>query len=320
MSIVDSKFDDVAPAALAERLRQHKDASGESWKSLAAKIGLGDSTLSAFAAGKYLGDNQAIATELSKWFRTEETQELFGNSFLAPPFQMTTTAKNIHAVLTFAKLSNMAIITGEPGMGKTSALKRFAEQNANVWRVTASPSRSGYNAFFAALLQAMNAPHSGPAGFYLSERVRRLMNQRNAPLIVIDEAQFVGENVIEEVRAIHDDTGCGVVFCGNRQVPGRIDGNHTAQYAQRSSRIGKRLDLTVPTGQDVSIILGAWDVIDQIEIDFLTRIAMLPGAGAIRQMSKVLEQATLMANAMREKRSILHLKDAADDLNAGMVA
>jgi DNA transposition AAA+ family ATPase len=316
----DGKLDREELKSIQSRLVEYKETSGQSWKVIAGNMGLGESTLSAFAGGTYKGDNQSVALEVSKWFRTEEAQELFGNTDVRPGFQMTATAKYIFAMATYAKLGNIATLIGDPGVGKTFGLRAFAQTNSNVFSVTSSPTRSTYHSFLPALLVEMGVNASSHRASVLSDRVRRVLKFRSAPLVIIDEAQFLSEKLLEELRSIHDETGCGLLFCGNREVSVRIDGNRAAQFAQRSSRVGKRGDLTGPMKGDVETMLEAWGIQNDAEARFLRGIALLPGGGALRQMSKVLEQATLMARAGNEARSILHLKDAADDLNAGLAA
>lgn len=320
MIATDGKFDAKEIQGLQGRLREYKDTTGQSWKLIAGNIGMGESTVSAFAAGTYKGDNQAVAAELSKWFRTEEAQELFGNTQVKPPFLMIPTAKYIFSMATYASLGSVATLVGDPGLGKTDALKEYGRTNSNVYRITASPTRSTYHAFFPALLNEMGVNASSSRASVLSDRIRRVLKFRSRPLLIVDEAQFLSEKLLEELRAIHDDTQCGLFFAGNREVTTRIDGSRQAQYAQRSSRVGKRGDLSRPMPGDVSMLLTAWGVVDEREARFLEAIAMVPGGGALRQMTKVLEQATLVANANREPRTFLHIKDAADDLNAGLAA
>ncbi len=314
------KFTQGALEALRVRIKEQKEAGNHTWKVLAGMMGVGESTLEAFSRGTYRGDNQALAEEIAKWFRTEEEQELFGHHLLVPGFVPTTTAKYVQGILTFAKLGNMATIMGEPGVGKTMAIADFSRHHSHVFVVTASPLFATPNAFMGKVLEAMNMSLGGRSGWHLSDRIRKVLRARKDPLLCIDEAQHLGEKMLEELRSIHDDTGCGIVFIGNREVTRTVDGTRTANFAQRASRIGKRADLTGPMGHDVKLLLEAWDVVDAREAQFLTDIAMRPGGGALRQMSKVLEQATIVANAEKVKRSLAHLKDAADDLTAGIAA
>ncbi|EGF92452.1 DNA transposition protein [Asticcacaulis biprosthecium C19] len=315
------KFTHDMLEALRAKLQTYKRDNNETWKVIAGKIGTAESTLSAFVAGKYAGDNQKLAEEVAKWFVTAETQrELFENQMWKPSFQPTATAKSCQGLYAYAKLGYMVVIMGHPGLGKTESIVDFQRKNSNVYVLTGAPELSTTNSFLLMLLEAMHLSVPGRTGFALSQKIRRVLKERDTPLIIIDEAQHLGERVLEVIRSIHDETKCGVAFVGNMEVTKSIDGDKTARFAQRSSRIAKREIFRSPVGYDIKMMLEAWEVTDSIEIAFLTSIAMRPGGGALRQMSRVLELATWMARGEKAKRDLRYIKEAADDLQRGAAA
>jgi DNA transposition AAA+ family ATPase len=142
-------------------------------------------------------------------------------------------------------------------------------------------------------------------------------------VLVIDEAQWCSEGALEELRAIHDETGCGLVLAGNREVLTRLEGKQrAAAYAQLFSRISFRHVIERPEPEDVNTLLDAWNVTNPKERDYLARIASRPGGGGLRQMSKVLELASITAlgEGDLEGRCLTHVEDAAAQLNTRLAA
>jgi hypothetical protein len=74
---------------------------------------------------------------------------------------------------------------------------------------------------------------------FVTLEARRLFGE--GWLMVLDEAQHADMDAIEELRAIHDENGCGLVLMGNGEVLTRIQGNsRQASHAQLYSRAGVR--------------------------------------------------------------------------------
>lgn len=119
-------------------LIDNKDISGAA---LSRETGLSSSAFSQFMNGKYKGDNDAVATSISIWLDSRSsTQSVLPE---IPDYVMTPTAEKITAALTYAQLTHtIALIYGHPGVGKTEALKQYARTGNNVWRLTASKSRT----------------------------------------------------------------------------------------------------------------------------------------------------------------------------------
>ena len=306
--------------ALRRRVLDYKQLTNESWGAIAAVTGIGESTIQAFANAKYNGDNQAKAAEVEKWFKSNETMKLFSDIPLVPGYQPTPTALRVRANLLWARGGKIVTIEGDPGVGKTIPLENFVWEFPNTWMITASPSRSGYTSLLQSVLKQFNVPPSNRSTFQLSELVRRQFSSRENGLLLIDEAQHVAEKALEELRSIHDETKVGIAFVGNREVTRNIEGPRTANFAQRFSRISMRMIIDAPDKRDVNALLEIWRVTDSREQAFLTSIAMRPGGGALRSLTKCLELASVLADGAKEARTLVHLKDAWAQLSAGGVA
>ena len=305
---------------LRQKLKDYKSGNGRSWSQIAGAIGMGESTLTAFANGTYNGKVQDKALEIDQWFRSAETLEMFVNVENVPGYLPLPTAESIRDIMTWAKRGNMTSVVSAPGIGKSMAETKFMNDFSSVWNVTASPASRGLNAFLIDILREMGTAIGNRNAHDLSYSVRRHASAKDKPLLIIDEAQHMGELAIEEVRAIHDKTGLGVAFFGNHEMTRTIDGTRTAQFAQRSSRISMREEYLLPQEGDVRMLLEWWNITNEAEYAFLRAVAMRPGGGALRQMTKVLDLATFVARGRRKARDITHIKLASDRLDTGVGA
>ncbi len=131
-------------------------------------------------------------------------------------------------------------------------------------------------------------------------------------LFLIDEAQHLSERALEEIRAIHDDTGVGVALVGNREVLTRIEGaGRTAAFAQLYSRVSIRHVFGQPETEDVA---------STSERAMLRKVALKPGGGGLRSLTKTLELATLLAQQAGEDRVLDHLEGAWAQLSSRPLA
>lgn len=311
-------------AALRQKVKDYQTSTKKTWDQIAGAIGIGKSTLTALVNDTYNGNIQGQWAEIDVWFRSSEALELFVGVENIPGYLPLPTSLAIRDNLTWAKRGNMTTCITAPGIGKTMEVKRFQNDFSNVYVLTASPSNRSLNALLVDMLRAMGSAIGNRNAHDLSYSARRQCLAREKPLLIIDEAQHMGELALEEVRAIHDQTRVGVAFFGNPNLTNTIDGTRTAQFAQRSSRITMRDNFLTPQEGDITILLGAWgidrevDGRDNPDFAFMRAIGMRPGGGALRQMTAVLDLATFLARGRKQPRNITHIKLASDQLDAGV--
>ncbi|NOR63279.1 MAG: AAA family ATPase [Rhodobacteraceae bacterium] len=314
MSITETKgqFNAAEHEAEAEALRQRIRAimKGESTTqtALQKESEIPHGTFTNWFAGTYPGRVDNVNAKVLKWLDAREANKALALTIpSAPDFVDTPTSQRIAQVLQTAQvMPDMALIVGGAGVGKTMTLQRYKAENPYVTIITARPSSARANPLFSALGRALGVKDTSPA--MLFDAVADMVKNHHH-LIVIDEAQHLKMDALEELRGLHDQHGVGIVLMGNQDVHSRLtSGKFEADFAQLFSRIGLRLVLDKVGVADVRAILKAWKV-DEADLTKTCRhIAGQPGA--LRVLSKTLRMAHMIAGAEGKPLCAKHIDDA----------
>lgn len=284
---------------------------------MAREAGLSGSALSQWLHGKYQGDVPALEGRLVAWLADTQASALEPCE-VAPVWVQTPTATAIEGALNYARARpSIAVVYGGAGVGKTTTIERYARESAGVWVWEASKSQRS-------MLEALRAIEEIMSGYRCEEKrsstISRMIAQRllwapKPALLVVDEAQHLELDAVEELRSIHDSTGVGLVLSGNESVYTQLTGRtRRADFAQLFSRVGKRLRLDKPAPGDVAAILQAWRIEGTKERELCQQIASLPGG--LRGLVNVLVDAATAAQAMGRTVDLIALRAAWSDQGA----
>jgi len=281
------------PEALRRRVQSQLD-SGMSQTELARLAGTSASTVGRWLAGKYSGDNSKVEHQIASALEAIAEREAQAKALpAAPDYVNTPTTARILDVLGYAHIaSDVVVIYGGAGLGKTEAIRHYQASNANVWVVTATPADSGVVSTLEGITAALGIPAPQSAA-----RIHRAICKRMTGtfgLLVVDEAQNLDTKALDQVRAIHDATGCGLALVGNEATYSQLTGGNRAPYLDRLySRVGQRLRLGKATNADTDAIIEAWGISVKSCIDALRKIAATPGG--LRSLTKTLRLASMYA-------------------------
>lgn len=306
---------DCNTGAIADRIRSAMQMRGLTQATVARETGINQGALSAFLSGTYKGDRAAIAEKLLQWQDQRERRDRIPVGLVeAVPFVKTLTAERIMATLDYAQLAgDMVVIQSEPGAGKTATLRHFARNRPNAWLATMSADTKAPVAMLEevgyAVANLINVSNSGGAS--PMRRVVENLVRDSGDILLVDEAQHLKPEALETLRAIHDATGIGMALCGNSKLLERIDG-----FPQLSSRIGRKLRIGRPTGEDVAALAETLGVVVDQQREFLEKVAR--NAGGLRSVVKTIRLAHLAADGAGEPLALTHLAKAWSNLTGGV--
>lgn len=269
-------------------------------KDIARACGVAYGTFSSWMGGTYQGRTHHVAAEARRGLDAHRTKaRTRAMAPAAPGFVPTATAEMFLGGLEHAQhMAELVVITGGPGVGKTTAAREYRVRNPNVWLMTAEPVHATPRALLDDLADAVGIDARGMSGQRLSRAIT-IKLRGTGGLLIIDEAQHLTSQTLDQLRSLHDLAGLGIALLGNETVYARLEGGtRAAHYAQLFSRVGMRLTRVRPVQADVAALLDAWGVAGAAERALLKQIAAKPGA--LRGLTKVLRIAHMLAGAKGE--------------------
>lgn len=170
-------------------------------------------------------------------------------------FVPTDTAQKILEVCSMAHTMNdINLVIGEAGLGKTMAIKHYAQTVENVVLIETEPTFSP-KVLLIELCNKLGVPPSKSNHDNIANIIEKLNGSDR--LIIIDEAELLSYKCLEVIRRIHDKSGVGVVLAGMPRLRTNLRGKR-GEYKQLYSRIGFVCDLAdrLPDDDIGELVLG----------------------------------------------------------------
>ncbi|RFU89377.1 MULTISPECIES: AAA family ATPase [Citrobacter] len=292
-------------------LRTLVDGKRFTFAQVARETGLSSGTVSSFMNEKYNGDNERVETVLTRWIEKQQA----GAEIPEPPrFIETPTVKQIWTAFRYAHLTEcIGVVCGNPGVGKSEAAREYRRGNDNVWLITVTPACSSVLECLTELAYELGMNDSPRRKGPLARALRRRLDGTQG-LIIIDEADHLGAETLEELRLLQEATRVGLVLMGNHRVYSNMTGgNRTVEFARLFSRIAKRVAINKTKKADVAAIADAWSITGEKERELLQQIAQKPGA--LRILSHSLRLAAMTAHGAGETVNEKYILRAFRDLD-----
>ncbi|MGH8040309.1 MAG: AAA family ATPase [Stenotrophomonas sp.] len=299
---------------LRERIRAvAEDDKSYSQARIAREADLSTATVSQFLGGSYNGNLQNVGRKLTNWLKAFDERNSTGKLPEGPEWVKTQTGERIIAGLRYAQMaSDIVVICGGAGVGKTKAIDRYRQQTPNVWHVELTPATGSVLTCLQEIALSMGLRDLTNSSAYLQRAIFAKVRGTNG-LLVLDEAQHLSVPALDQVRAINDQAGIGLVLCGNERVYQQMSGGNRAAYLDRLySRIGKKIVLRKASVADADAIITAWGIEDTPCKEQIRSIAAMPGA--LRVLNKVLRLAAIYAKANNRRICCDSIKYAAQEL------
>ncbi len=302
-------------------LAEHKAVNNFSWTTLSQKIGIPYGTLSQFPTGAYKGKLLPIAEAVYRYRQLLAAQAEIAIEMPEPPaFFATPTTRQITTMLTIAQRGRMVVIAGGPGTSKSKTCHHYQASVSNVWIATMKPSTGAIATMQYKVMEALGVEEEKRKGtpISLTTRIEALIRNTGG-LLILDEAQHIGEKGLEEIRSWHDSTGIGIALVGNEDVLTRLTlGNRKDAFARLASRIAQRMIFRGPRDTDALALADAWDIEAEDQRGFIVATARQPGG--LRTCTMMLETAWMLAASENAPPGLTHMQDAWTHLSTRQLA
>ena len=282
-----------------------------SWQRLGKQIGVNDKTLSLFGINRYTGRNDRVAVSIRSYREAQDRRAEYQTGRLQEPdYVDLPTAKRINSLLEIAQSGQITLACTGPGTCKTFIAIRYLKANRNIANmVTMEPSKKKLTPMVTAVLKSLGGTERKSTS-WMSEQIVEILKGRKG-LLIVDEANNLDFECLEQLRAWHDATGVGICLLGNEDLIKTIrSGNHRQALGRLNSRIDQCHVQDSPLIEDVTSYLAAWGIEDDGMRRMLLQVGLRPGSGGLREIKKIVQAAALLASGDGEALSGRYLREA----------
>ena len=280
---------------LRAEVRAEMGACGLSRVRVAREIGQGvsASTLTRWLNGDYPGDVAAVEARCARWLETrrERARTSLGDAGFDRHAD-TEAGDEITGALAYAQATgDMVLVHGPSGRGKSWMTRRHCAARAGAFYLSVTGATVTLAGLLSRLADAVGAgPEHGSALAAETAVVARLADR--GALVVVDEAHHLSAKLLDELRCIRDNAGCGLALVGDDSVRMTL-----ARCPQVLGRIGMRVPLGALAVADVAAIaagpLGRAPAANELKV----LAATARGPGGLHALRRLLARAWMVARA-----------------------
>lgn len=280
-------------------------------KKAGAQIGVSSSIISQLRSETYNGDKEKQFEKIRAYF---ETKASAADTYTEVEYAPTTISEVVYKTLENVKIKGgFAFVTGDAGIGKTKALRKFTADNAlNSVMITVNPCTKSTKAVLKLLAMELGLPLAQSRDDLWMTIASKL---HDGMVIAVDEAQLLTYGSIETLRAFADffsERGqtLGVALVGNDGIREKIEGRSREQYRQVNNRAWQRQQLRTIDVQYADIeklipILAG----KEHELTFLHKIAQTAEGvrGAVRLFGNAYDMGSYDFDGLVKMAKMMHL-------------
>jgi len=238
--------------------------------------------VSAYKSKTYTGNIKLIEEKVAEFLQREERR----HSIVAVPTAETSATTQVCKAITMAQDEvDIAVIVGEAGTGKTTAVRQYVKKTHSALLVEVDPGFT-QRALIHAIARQVGVDPIGGTNVII-ERVINALRTRDAVLIV-DEADYLTDASLELVRrVIHDKSNTGVVLVGLPRLEYKIRSLKN-DHQQLASRVGIFLKVAKMSKSDGEKILsGVWKDLAKDVVEAFVKTANGSARTLVKLMGRV---------------------------------
>ena len=265
-------FDLVGNADEGKRISQSKAAQA---------LGYSSGVVSAYKSRTYNGNVKAFEEAVNAWLKREARRI----AKIDVPRAETATLDSIRKAVMMAQDDrDIAVIAGDSGTGKTTALRAYAAENHGAILIEVDSSFTK-NVLVTEIAGALGVETKGSITAVIA-RIVEALNGRDT-VVMIDEADYLSDGSLELVRrVINDKAETGVVLCGLPRLKYKLE-NLRNDHQQLTSRVGVLLEVKRLGKPDaVKIIEGVWRGLAKETVEAFVKTAN----GSVRTLVKLISR------------------------------
>lgn len=250
---------------------------------LSKMIGISSTALSQWRNNKYSqGNIEDLEAKIEEYLKLQESLEDAKRKTkeYSSGYTPISTSEDVYKMIQFCHFEKgMVIVHGDAGIGKTKAAEKYYKENPNsTIYIQATPSTGTLTSILKLLARALKLNEKQNKLDLVLDIRAKLEN--TSKVIIIDEAQHLKLQALEEIRNLSDPNflqsqdGTGIVLIGNSEVYDRMNGKQEPRFAQLFSRI--RMHKHYSTGNikkdDITLLFPNLE--DDKEIEFMHGISL----------------------------------------------
>jgi len=265
-------------------VKVHAIAMRNGWSKAetARQIGIPDGSFHGWYNGNDKGRLDTRNEKISAWLEVYGERAALAKTIpTSPPFINTAVAVEIIDMLRAAQvMPALVMATAGAGMGKTTAAKNVRDSDPHrVHLVTISPHTKTVHAMLQEIAEEIGVKQHNPGRLVRSigEKLRRT---GGGTLLIVDEAQNLVDDAVNQLRHFVDVYECGVGILGNTETYSRFSAGIAGgvKYGQLRRRFFKRMRRDTPSKEDLARFIEVCGISEQEQVRFLTGVGMKPGA------------------------------------------
>lgn len=220
---------------VANELSDFMELSGKSQQQIAKETTLSASVISQFLNHSYKGNNEEVAKTILKYLEMARLR-MSEAKHVCFYKGMHNTKSVLFACFHAHRHGDIALVCGDAGAGKTTALEHYADEHPGVVMVTANSCTSSASSVLQMIARKTGKTLAGKKEVLMALLVDHFKN--TGRLIIIDEADHLTMAALQAVRNLNDQAGVGIVLSGNNKIYTQmLQGSKCSELEQLRTRI-----------------------------------------------------------------------------------